>query len=388
MLPLAEALAAYARLVPVSSETLPLHAALGRVLAEDAIAAHDLPPFSQSAMDGYALHHEDSGQTLPIAGTIAPGAWPQPFPTLKRGTAWRILTGAALPTGATAVVAQERADRFENTVRLPAVEAGRNVRFQGEELRTGATLAQVGQVLRAPLLASLIQGGVRVVEVRRRLNIAALITGDELADHHDHAGRIADSNGPLVQGWLQERGHACTVQRLTDDKAQQQRTLAEALQHNDLVITTGGASVGDKDHLVGLAEVLGVEKVFWQVAQKPGKPLFFGLHPKGTALIGLPGNPGAVLVGLLLHVATALAHLEGRPALHWRHAPLLAAVQPDRDRARLLRMRLSHDNRLEPLGFQDSHMLHNLQAAEVLAVLPAGDAVCEAGAVLGFVGMV
>lgn len=388
MTPLTEALAAYgSALHALPVERCPLVQALHRVLAGPATSAVDLPPFTQSAVDGYALRAADAGLELTLIGEVPAGA--PPVRALAPGTAMRILTGGMLPAGADTVARQEIVERSGDRIRLvKGLAAGADTRHRGEELGQGAELAAAGQRLDAGLIAALAMGGVREVSVRRRPRIAALITGDELA--RDGAmlapGQVHDANGPLVRNWLVERGYGePQLDYVPDTPEAVEGALARALDAADLVISTGGVSVGDRDYLPQLAPKLGVEKVFWQVAQKPGKPLWFGTRG-GTAFLGIPGNPAAVLVCLTVHVAAALAVLEGRAAPAWHRGRLAAAVKADAKRDRLVRAQRSFDGdgvvSLKVLPKQDSHMLSNLAAADTLLWLPARGADYASGEVV------
>lgn len=381
MISLAEALALYPlNIRPLRTQTVPLQAALQHVLRAPAQAHCDLPRFSQSALDGYVLTGEDAAApgTLTITASIAAGDGGALQP-LQRGECQRILTGARVPPNAGAVVAQERVTVADGrmTLREP-LKPGANIRWQGEELREHATLGSTGQRLTPGHLAALAAAGVDQVVVTRPPRIRVLVSGDEVkpAGTPLQDGQIWDANGPLVLAWLHAAGYAAELRYLGDRREAVTEALGEALADADLVITTGGVSVGDKDYILPVAESLGVERVFWQVAQKPGKPLYFGRRGD-CALLGLPGNPGAVLVGLTLHVRAALDLMEGAatPGAPFSPGALAGAVKADAKRDCLQRMRLQFgaDGRalLQPLPHQDSHMLSNLARASVLVHLPA-----------------
>lgn len=421
MIPLSEALAAYpCEIQPLSAEPIALDAALHRVLREPALAQCDLPRFSQSALDGYVLTNEDAARascTLKITGSIAAGDGHALRP-LVNGECQRILTGARVPPNAGAVVAQERVTVADGSMTLSEpLNPGANIRWRGEELREGATLGTAGQRLNPGLIAALAMAGANRIRVTRTPRIVVLVSGDEVKPLGTALtdGQIWDSNGPLVLAWLQARGYAAVARHLPDTRAEVERALHSALNEADLVITTGGVSVGDKDYILPVAEQLGVRRVFWQVAQKPGKPIYFGLRSAAsrallaadpnarprmagpgdpttqevspgmaernsaqtTVLMGLPGNPGAVLIGLTLHVRAVLDQLEhAQPAgATWRAGVLASAVKADSKRDCLLRMRMDIDDsglvRLHPLPHQDSHMMSNLSSADVLVWAPA-----------------
>ncbi len=407
MIPLEDALAAYGQtLRPLPVETLATLAALGSVLAAPALAATDLPRFAQSALDGYALRAADVASAtaenpvrLPIALQVVASAQAA-HPELPPASAARIFTGAMMPLGADAMIAQERAMLVDGELLFTApFGAGRNVRQQAEELTRGTVLAEAGNRIGAGLLASLINAEVASVAVHRRPRIRVFVTGDEVrpAGNVLKPGEIHDSNGPLIAALLHGWGYqAPAAEHLPDDPAAVRAALAWAFDEADLIITAGGASVGDKDFLPAAAEALGVRRIFWKVAQKPAKPMFFGIREDAgqqKVMLALPGNPGAVLIGMVLHARLVLAHLEGQrlPDLGWTTGVLDSEVERDSERARLVRMGLRHDAagvaRLNPLPLQDSHMLSNLDRADVLVWIEAGDGSVAAGSVLRWIAL-
>ena len=395
MISLSEALAAYPREIQaLPTETIALGTALHRVLRAPAFARCDLPRFSQSALDGYVLTNEDATRTpctLKITDNIAAGDSHALRP-LVHGECQRILTGARVPPNAGAVVAQERVTVADGAMTLSEpLKPGANIRWQGEELREGATLGVAGQRLTPGQIASLAAAGINEISVSRTPRILVLVSGDEIKPLGTplSEGQIWDSNGPLVLAWLQAHGYNAVARHLPDARAEVERSLQSALNEADLVITTGGVSVGDKDYILPVAEQLGVRRVFWQVAQKPGKPIYFGVHER-TVLLGLPGNPGAVLIGLTLHVRAALDQLEqAQPAgVTWRAGQLAISVKADSKRDCLLRMRMEIDAsgaaKLQPLPHQDSHMMSNLSRADVLVWAPARDQAYQQNEVLSW----
>jgi molybdopterin molybdotransferase len=299
------------------------------------------------------------------------------------GGATRIFTGAPIPPGADTVIPQERVTHDgDHLVFSEPCPPGKNIRRLGEEVRFGDALAAAGQRVTPGLIASLINAGVHQVRAARRPRISLLVSGDELrpAGATLKPGEIYDSNGPLVRAVLQRWGHEPpAIVYLPDQPEAVRRALSRALDESDLVLSTGGASVGDRDYLPATAESLGVRRIFWGVAQKPAKPMFFGMRDDSAALLALPGNPGAVLIGLCLHVRRALDCLEGaaEPGPRWGWGRLARATVRDAQRVGLQRMRLdlAEDGTawLTPLPKQDSHMLSNLSTAEVLAWVPAGE---------------
>lgn len=401
MIEIDEALARYAReLQPLPVEAIGIGAALHRVLAEDIVATTDLPRFDQSAMDGYALAADavsgaGTGQAcrLPIAQRIAAGDAPGQV-SLPAGQCARILTGAPLPAGADTVIPQELADRDgDHLVFTAAWPRGRNIRRRGEELCSGTKVADAGVRVTPGLLAAAINAGTGTVQVYRRPRLRILVSGDEVRPLGSvfEQGQIPDSNGPLLQAILARWGYpAAAIDHVGDRLEAVQSALSRAFAEADLVISTGGASVGDRDFLPAAAEALGVRRVLWKVAQKPGKPLYFGVRDQGghrQLLLALPGNPGAVLIGALLHLRRILELLEGvaEPLPVWQSGRLAAAVERDSRRTRLVRMRLEIAEAtvlLHPLPHQDSHMLSNLSTADVLVRIEAGTEAVAAGSLL------
>lgn len=391
MISLADALGAYAQtLQPLAEESCSLESALHRVLSQPALAASDLPAFTQSAVDGYALRAADAGAELKLIGEVPAGA--PASRAIEPGTAMRILTGGMLPQGADTVARQEIVERQGERLHVQrALEAGADTRYRGEELRCGERIAAAGQRLDAGLIAALAMAGVASVRVRRKPRIAALVTGDEIAriGMPLQPGQVHDANGPLLRNWFVQQGYGePRIIYVPDVPEAVEQALAQALRSADLVISTGGVSVGDRDYLPQLAPQLGVRKVFWQVAQKPGKPLWFGTS-EDCAFLGVPGNPAAVLVCVAVHVAAILAVLEGCAAPAWRAGRLAAAVKCDAHRDRLVRMSLRYEEAgtvlLQALPRQDSHMLSNLASADALAWLPARAAAFDAGEVVRWI---
>ena len=282
-------------------EEVPLAAAEGRVLATALVAGLDLPPWPNSAMDGYALHHADSqGTPLVVSQRIQAGQAPAP---LEPGTCARIFTGAPLPAGADCVEMQENADvqPDQRVCFTEPLSAGLNVRPQGQETRAGETVLDAGTRLGPVELGLAASLGCAVLSVVRKVRVAVLSTGDELVEPGLPLGpgQIYNSNRRLLVSWLQRLG--CEVKDagiLPDDLALTRERLGQ-LKDVDLILSTGGVSVGEADYL-GIALREEGELSLWKLAIKPGKPLTFG-HFRGVPVIGLPGNPASTLVtfGLL-----------------------------------------------------------------------------------------
>jgi len=304
-MPVEEALAqllALAEAAPiVEVEQVALADAEGRVLAEELVAGLDLPPWPNSAMDGYALRLADwQGEPLPVSQRIFAGHAPQ---SLEPGTCARIFTGAPLPPGADCVEMQENAEvQADQRVRFTeSLRVGQNIRPQGQEARKGESVLAAGTRLGPIELGLAATLGFAELTVVRRVKVAVLSTGDELVEPGLPlgAGQIYNSNRRLLVSWLQRLGCEVIDAGILADDMQKTRDCLAGLQHVDLILSTGGVSVGEADYL-GLALREAGEIALWKLAIKPGKPLTFG-HYNGVPVIGLPGNPASTLVtfGLL-----------------------------------------------------------------------------------------
>lgn len=320
-----EALASIAERFPViaGTESVPLGLADGRIAAEDVFAAHDLPPFANTAVDGYAVRFSDLatvGDTvLPVAGRLAAGAAADAMP---EGAAIRIFTGAPMPPGADTVFMQEDVSREGDRVTLPAgLKRGANARPAGEDLGRGSLAIPAGRRLRPQDLALAAATGHARITVRRRLRVALFSTGNELTEPGVplRPGAIHDSNRVLLATLLTRLGVAVDdLGILRDDPATLPGHLAEAARDHDLILTSGGVSTGEEDHVKAAVEAQG-RLMLWRLAIKPGRPVAAGLVV-GTPFIGLPGNPVAVYVTLLFVVRPLLARLGGalyEPPLSW-----------------------------------------------------------------------
>jgi molybdopterin molybdotransferase len=379
LLPLDEAIAivlAHAR--PLAVESVDLASALGRVLAEPAVAATNLPPFPSSSMDGFAVRAGDTPGTLAIVGHSAAGVpWTG---TLAAGQAVGIATGAVVPAGADGVVPVERVVQRENAVEVPTCEVGANVRLPGGDVERGAEVLAAGTELGAAQLAAAAAAGIPVLRCARRPRVRVLVTGTELRAPGEElrAGEIYESNGTLIRSALAREADVELLAPVRDDEAAHSEALARALEA-DVALTSGGVSVGPHDLVRAVAAELGVTEQFWRVAVKPGKPLLFGTRDR-TLLFGLPGNPVSVLVGLELFVRPALRALQGAtdPGPRFEPALLARAVRRDPARDVLVRARL-RDGEVEALAGQESHMIVRAAAANALAHVPRGEGELAAG---------
>jgi molybdopterin molybdotransferase len=369
----------------LENERVDIEQALDRVLAQDVVAIGDVPAFPCSAMDGYALVAGPAGPTLRVVGESRAGA--PATRGLEDGEAIRISTGAALPAGATAVIRQEDvtegADAIETTV---PTEPGENVRPIGDDMHAGTTVLKAGTPLGAIELGAAVAAGVAEVTVARRPRIQVLCTGDELRAPGESLGpgEIHNSNAPMLAALASRCGvNAGPVQRLPDDRAATEAGLAAALDRADVVVITGGVSVGPHDHVKPALAALGVVEQFWGVALQPGKPTWFGTRD-GKLVFGLPGNPVSAVVTFSLFARPGIAALQGATVdgMLTAEATLAHAVRRNPIREQAIRVRLERSNGAIialPNGPQGSNIVTSLVGADALALIPAGAGAVEAG---------
>ena len=373
-----------ARARPLAAERVPTAAAAGRILAEDVTAPVDLPPFASSAMDGYALRAEDTPGRLPVVVRIAAGV--PAGRALARGEAMAISTGGAVPEGADAVVPLELVGEVDNELSVPApVEPGANVRPRGGDIRTGDVVLGSGARIGAAQVGALAAVGVAEVSVSLRPRVVVLSTGTELRAPGAALGpgQIYESNGPMLAAAFEAAG--AVVERIgpvADDEAKHRRALERGLDA-DVLVSSGGVSVGPHDLVRRILVELGVEEDFWGVAVRPGKPLAFGARAD-TLVFGLPGNPVSALVAVELFVRPALLALQGaaEPGPAYEQGLLASALRRNPARAELARARMAvgaDGLRLEPLGGQESHMIARAAGADALVLVPAGEGELAAG---------
>ena len=372
------------RATALPAEPVAIDQAAGRVLAEAAESKLDLPPFPSSAMDGFAVRAADTPGTLQIVGRVAAGI---PFEgSLESGAAVGIATGGEVPADADAVVPIEIVVERDDKVEVPAIEAGVNVRPRGGDLRQGDTVGAVGDRLTPARLGALAAAGVAEVRCARRPQAVVVPTGTELRKPGEElrAGEVYEANGLILAAQLTEAG--ASVERhdaVGDDEGQHRAALEQALG-GDVVVTSGGVSVGPHDLVRKVEAELGVDEVFWRVAVKPGKPISFGVRGN-TLVFGLPGNPVSALVGVELFVKPAILALQGipDPLPRFESGRLASGRRRNPNRDELVRARRELDGDgvvLEPLGGQESHMIARAAAADALVLVPRGEGELEAGA--------
>jgi len=375
-------LLAHAR--PTGEERVALADATGRILADPRIvAAVDVPPFANSSMDGFALHAGDAPGVLRVAGEIAAGA--ASLQPVQAGTAVRIMTGAPLPPGADAVVPIEDVAESDGVVSVPSpVALGAFVRLAAHDTRAGDVILLVGRLSPAKL-AVLASVGIGAVEVRRRPAVAILSTGDELIAPGDALGpgQIHDANGPsLVAAVIEAGAEPRLLERVGDDPEAIERTLREAAASADLIVTSGGVSVGRHDHVRAVLERHGALD-FWRIAVQPGKPLAVG-ELDGTTIIGLPGNPVSALVTFELFARPfirAMLGLSGDGRLRVR-ATATERMPKDRGRRAFLRVIVTGSDEgylARPAGGQQSSQLRPMADANALLVIPEASDAAEPG---------
>ena len=398
MIPYPEAVAAIlAEVSALRSESVTLAESDGRILARSINARLDLPRFDQSAMDGIGVLASDLADARPLAprtlsliGEIPAGVGRRL--RLRPGCAVKVFTGSLLPLGADAVVVKEECRFGSGVVDVGFAPCpGDHIRHRGEELERGAKLLEAGTLITPSVLGLLAVNGIDRVQVWTRPEVTLITMGNEILGRDERLarGRIHDANGPALTAALQRCGAARIRRRhVSDDPSALARVMKQAMGESDVVITVGGASVGDHDHVKAVRARLGVDERFTRVAIKPGKPTIFGVAENGTLMFGLPGNPVSALVTFFLFVRPALRRMQGLASDDTHLVGAVLAV-PLRKQAGLLEWvrgtlhseSYSEGERLftTPTRGQGSHMLSGLAGAEVLIEFPADRVALAAG---------
>jgi molybdopterin molybdotransferase len=369
-------------------ETVPLDAAWGRILAAPIVAARALPPADHSAMDGFAVRASDTPGLLPIAATL--GAGDPAAQPLAPGMAARIMTGAMIPAGADAVVIREEADDRGGHVHLATpARPGAHIRRRGEDVAQGDRVLEPGARLDPGAIALLAALGHVEVEVTRRPRVALISTGDELVEvgQEPGPGQIVSSSARALAAQIREAGGepvdlGIVRDRPEDLEAALTRGLAE-----DVLVTTGGVSVGERDHVKAALARAGVTLEFWKVAIKPGKPLVFGTGRGGKPVFGLPGNPVSSMVVFELMVRPALLAMQGASRPHRPRAQvvLTSEYRKTRGRAHYARAKLVRRGahlEAEVSAKQGSGMLSSMVGVDALVEIDADAGDVPAGATL------
>ena len=388
------------RVTPVAEiERVPLHGARGRVVADDVKAPVNLPPFDNSAVDGYAVRHADlrpdGDTTLLVAGRLTAGA--KESLSLRPGEAIRIVTGAAMPNDADTVFMQEDVTVEGDRVTVPkGLKLGANRRLAGEDVPAGGIVLSAGTVLEAQHVALTAALGLTELAVRRRLKVAIFSTGDELVEPGSarDAAAIFDSNRILLTELLERLGAVVTdLGILADDPEKLSARLRQAATGHDLIITSGGVSTGEADFVRKVVESIGT-LVFWRVAIKPGRPVALGVIPAraghSAAFVGLPGNPVAVFVTFVRVVKPLLRRLSGARRDNVLPLPVRAAFayRKKKDRREYVRVALKRasDGEIEAIKHpQDgAGILTSLTETDGLLEFPEDVTTIEPGARVGF----
>jgi molybdopterin molybdotransferase len=364
---------------PLSSVRLDVTKSAGYVLSKDVLSPIDMPPFPQSAMDGYALGigSKNAGSSFRLIGEVAAGSSVQ-F-GLKEGECVRIFTGAAVPESAAAVVQQEWIERDGDAIILQReVSEMMHIRPKGEQMKTAQLALEKGTLITSGAIGFLHMLGITSLNVYHKPRTAILITGNELVEPGTELkyGQIYEGNSQMLISALHREGTDSESYRISDSLDETIETIGNALETHDLIIITGGISVGDHDHVGTALAKLGVNEVFYKVAQKPGKPLFFGTND-GKAVFALPGNPGASLTCFYEYVLPVLRKLYGRKDV-WLPSfqfPLAErnSIRP-LGRAQFLKATVQNGS-VEILEGQSSAMLNTFALANALVYVESN---CEA----------
>ena len=397
LLPVEEAARLMAGHVPPVAETgmVALAEAVGRVVAGDVRSPIALPPFDNSAVDGYAVRHADispAGETrLKLAGRVQAGARAA-APTLGKGEAIRIFTGAPMPAGADTVYMQEDVHADAEAVFVPAgLKSGANRRLSGEDLARGAVALPAGRRLGPQDVALAAAIGLTHLEVRRRPRVAVFSTGDEIVEPGSplDATSLYDANRFLLLALLRELGaEAHDLGIIKDDPAMLAPAIASAAESHDLVLTSGGVSTGEADHVKAAVEEVG-KLVFWRLAIKPGRPVAMGVV-RGAAFAGLPGNPVAVFVTFVHVVRPLLLRLSGADVVPIAALPVRAAFKYRKKKGRReyvrVGLRRAADGAIEAVKHpqEGAGVLTSLTETDGLAELPEDRVEVEPGSTVGF----
>lgn len=375
-----------------SKEKVNLGDSLGRVLAEDIIAEEDIPKFKRSPLDGYAFRAQDTINanydnpvTLEVIEEVSAG-----YVTKNKvtsGKAIKVMTGAAIPEGADAVVRYEKAKEEGHLVKIfSSFKSGQNIVPVGDDVVKSQIIAYKGQVVNAPLLGLFAALGITEVWVHRKPKVAVISTGNELQDISEipEPGKIRNSNKYTLEAYIKELGGIPVILGTAKDRVEDVASLvAKGLEKADMVITTGGVSVGDYDIVKDAVKSIGADIVFWRIDMKPGAPTLFSVKD-GKVILGLSGNPAAAMVVFQLLGTSFIKKLGGRT--DYLHTKIVVTLKDDYNktspRMRFIRGRLLIDNGLAWMvltGGQSNNVLSSFVQCNLLAKIPAGSGVIKAG---------
>jgi len=346
--------------------------AINHTLSTDIHAPIMLPNFSQSAMDGYALHLAPNLKKYLVIDEVQAGSSKNPI--LQKGEAVRIFTGAAIPSSANAVIMQEKTSVNGKSLTLDYIPpVGKNIRYAGEQIQKGALALGKGTLLTPAAIGFLASLGIETVEVYEKPTVALLITGNELIQRGQSLkhGQIYESNGSMLMGALRQTGFEPSIIQIVPDEYQKTKELLQTqLEAHDFVLVSGGISVGDYDFVGKALLELQTEQIFYKIRQKPGKPMFFGR--KGTAFVfALPGNPASALSCYYQYVLTALKRAAGEDnfSLKTIFLPLEKEYIKKGNRAHFLKAKLTAQG-VKILHKQSSAMLHSFAKADAMVFIP------------------
>ena len=362
-------------------ELIYLSSALNKVLSKDLISKINMPPFHQSSMDGYAVNLSADIKSYKLVGEIAAGGSASEF-DLKQGEAVRIFTGAKVPKGANAVIQQELVYSKEKTIAFKeTVPAGKNIRLKGEQTTIGQIAMNKGDRITPAAIGFLAGLGITEVEVFKKPKLSILATGDELVSPGDllPEGKIYESNTIMLSSAIKHSGYECVKSSTVEDTYDATKSAIEALlSSSDVILISGGISVGDYDFVGDALKEIGVKEIFYKVKQKPGKPLFFGSY-NDKLLFALPGNPAAALSCFYIYVLTALEIMSGKSdGLEITQLKLIEEYSKKGGRAQFLKAKIEGE-RVRVLEGQSSSMLHTFSGANGLVYVPENTTVLEAG---------
>lgn len=373
--------------LPQRKLTLPIQAAQGFFLAEPISALLDVPSFDNSAMDGYAFLWEEGVNKLELVGEAAAGS--ANLPKIEKGQAIRIFTGAPMPVGSDSVIMQEKVTRSGNFIHFDPVEAhqGNHVRYRGTQCKKGDIIAERGAKMTPGLVSLLASVGVEKASVYQAPKVALIITGNEIKDLGTdlHLGQIYNANGPALESWL-GRLQVSEIQQIKvpDKKEAVVEALSQALERYDLVIFTGGISVGDYDFVKVALEENQVEQLFYKLKQRPGKPLYAG-YKDGKMVFALPGNPGSVLSCFLQYVKPVIQAWkgDGEAWFDYQKLPIAQGFEKRIPLTQFLKARIQ-DGKVEVLQGQESFNLIAFGLADGFVEIPEELSFVESGTLLKF----
>lgn len=345
---------------------------IGNVFSEAVYSPHTLPLFDQSAMDGYAVCFGEKSYFLILDEEIKAGD--KKKITLKKGESVRIFTGAPVPDTADAVIMQEKVTVKEKKLYVEGVlKKSQNIRYRGEEIQRGDKIFEIGDKITPATIGVLASLGISEIKVFRKPKVAIVVTGNELSSLNKELsyGEIYDSNTYSLSAFLEEqRIEAIQCYHVKDDLKETEKVISKALKGHDIVLITGGVSVGDYDFVKASLEKNGVEEIFYKVKQKPGKPLFFG-KTATSFVFGLPGNPAAALTCAYIYVFPLINRFKGLKSIHLKRATGMAVntYKKKGDRAQFLKAIFNEGN-VEILDGQDSGMMHSFAKCNALVYMP------------------